>query len=225
MRRVMRKDLILNRNLLVINSVVFAACLTFFAVWEADVPPRVYAGFSALMLAFLPATMITREDKFNGMALGCSLPVRRRTIVRARFVLSEGIALLGILVSFLLGGFLPFSNFRPGDLFAWGPLMTGLVMITLVLSVLLPFTLRYGMKGVLLLLVSAQVLGAVLLTIMQVTQSSADKRLMERIVGGFSRLHILLGDRGFNAFLLAFLVGALAISYLVSVRVFERREL
>ena len=104
----------LPRNIILINGAIFAACLSFFAVWEADLPARVYAGFSAFMVAFLPAVMVTREDKFEAMILGCSLPVERKTIVRARFVLSVGMALAGILGAFLLGSFLPFSSFRAG---------------------------------------------------------------------------------------------------------------
>jgi len=225
MRRVMEKDLILNRNVILINGAIFAACLSFFAIWEADLPPRVYAGFSAFMVAFLPAVMVTREDKFKAMILGCSLPVERKTIVRARFVLSVGMALVGVLGAFLLGAFLPSSSFRAGDLFAWGPLMTGLAGITLVLSLLLPFTLRYGMKGILIFLVSAQILGAILLVIMQVTQSSADKVLMGKILGALAWIHSLVGHTAFNALLVIFLLATLGVSYLVSVRVFERREL
>jgi hypothetical protein len=185
----------------------------------------VYAGFSAFMVAFLPAVMVTREDKFEAMILGCSLPVVRKTIVRSRFVLSVGLGLVGLLGAFLLGSFLPFSSFRAGDLFAWGPLMTGLTVITLVHSLLLPFTLRYGMKGILIFLVSAQILGAILLVVMQVTQSSADKVLMGKILGALAWLHALVGHTGFNALLVTFLLATLGVSYIVSVRAFEGREL
>jgi uncharacterized membrane protein len=225
MHRVMKKDLILNRNVILINGAIFAACLCFFAVFEGGFSPTAYAGFSAFMVAFLPAAMVTREDKFKAMILGCSLPVERRTIVRARFVLSVGMALVGVLGAFLLASFLPFSSLRAGDLFAWGPLMTGLAGITLVLSLLLPFTLRYGMKGILIFLVSAQVLGAVLFAFMQATRSSADKVLVEKIVGALARLHALVGHTAFNALLVIVLLATLGVSYLVSVRVFERREL
>jgi len=225
MRRVMKKDLILNRRVILINGLIFAALLAFFATWQADLPPRVYAGFSSLMVSFLPAVMVTREDKFNAMVLGCSLPVRRKTIVRARFVLWLGLALAGVLGAFALGGFLPFSNFRAGDLFAWGPILTALTGVSLLMALLLPFTLRFGMKGVLIFLASTQVLGVILLTVMQVRHSSADRALMEKILGGIARLQAFLGPSGFNLLLVAFLVGLLGISYVSSVRVFEGREL
>jgi hypothetical protein len=225
MRRVMKKDLILNRTVILINAVIFAACMIFFTSWEEDLPPRVYAGFSAFMVAFLPAVLVTREDKFNAMVLGCSLPARRKTIVQARFLLSVGMALLGVFAALLLASILPVSNFRARDLFAWGPLLTALAGVTLILSLLLPFTLRYGMKGLMVLLISAQVLGVILLTLMQITRSSADKVLMGKILGGLARLHAAIGHTGFSLLLMVFLVGILGLSYLISVRVFERREL
>ena len=77
MLRVIRKELILNRNVILINSVIFLACLTFFATMDSEMPVRLYAGFSSLMLSFLQAVMVTREDKFKAMTLGCSLPVSR----------------------------------------------------------------------------------------------------------------------------------------------------
>jgi hypothetical protein len=81
------------------------------------------------------------------------------------------------------------------------------------------------MKGILIFLVSAQILGAILLVLMQVTQSSADKVLMGKILGALAWLHALVGHTGFNALLVTFLLATLGVSYIVSVRVFEGREL
>jgi hypothetical protein len=225
MLRVIRKELILNRNVILINGVIFLALLTFFATMDSEMPVKLYAGWSSLMLSFLPALMVTREDKFKAMTLGCSLPVSRKTVVQARFALSGGLAFLGILAAFLLGGFFPTSTFQPGDLFAWGPVIIGLSGITIVLSILLPITLRFGMHGIFIFLVGSQVLGVVMLTLVNVMGSSVDKRAVDRIVGFFVRAHATLGATTFNLCLVAFLLSLLSFSYLVSVRVFENREL
>jgi len=225
MLRVIRKDLIMNRAVLLINAVIFGACLIFVATLEEDTPPKLYAGFASLMMAFLPATMVTREDKFNAMALGCSLPVRRKTVVRARFALSVGMALVGILGSFLLGAFIPHSSLRASDLFSWDTFLTGMSAVTIILALLLPFTLRFGMKGILTFLVATQVLGVVLLTLTRVTASNADKAVVERIIGAVLRLHEVAGPVGFHLLLAGFLLGLLTASYHVSVRAFEMREL
>jgi len=58
-----------------------------------------------------------------------------------------------------------------------------------------------------------------------VTGSSVDKAIVGRIIGFFVRAHEVLGPTGFNLSLAASLLSLLGFSYLVSVRVFERREL
>lgn len=225
MLRVIKKELILNRNVTIINMTIMAATLVFLATMDESFPPRMFAGFGAFMMSFLPATLVTREDKFNAMALGCSLPVRRKTIVQGRFLMSFGMALSGLTGGFLLGAYVPITAFGPEDLFVSGPILTGLSCIVLVLSFLLPVTLRFGMKGILIFLVGSQVLGVVLLTIVQLTGSSADKRIIDSIVGAFTRLQEAFGPTGFNIFWVFFLASILGISYLVSVWAFEGREL
>lgn len=225
MRKVIKMDLILNQNVILINLVVFGACLVAFSAMEPESLPHVYAGMASFMMAFLPAVLVTREDKFNAMTLGCSLPVRRKTIVQARFVFSIGMAFLGIVLAFLLGAYLPTSNFQPRDLFAGVPLLVGFSGITLVLSVLLPFTLRFGMKGIMIFLIASQVLGVVALTLTQITDSDMDRRIIGAIGGFLARSYESFGATGFNLLVASCLAVLLTVSYLVSVRIFENREL
>lgn len=223
--KVMQKDLILNKQLIFVNALVFLACLSFFALNSERMPPRVYAGFAAFMMAFLPSVMITREDKFNAMTLGCSLPVSRETIVQARFLLSLAMSLVGIVMAFLFAIVLPGSRYAFGDLFAWGPSLTAITVISLVLAFLFPFTFRYGMKGLFIFLISAQVLGVVLFTLAQVSGSSLDKVIVGWIAGGFVRLQDWAGPAGFRVIILGVMLGLLVGAYRVSVWVFEKRDL
>ncbi len=225
MLRVIRKDLILNRNVIVINALIFATLLGFFATRATRTPAMLYAGFAAFMMAFLPMVIVTREDKFNAMALGCSLPVSRKTIVRARFAFALGAAFLGITVALLLAGYIPGTSYGAGEMFGEGPLVVAFGGISFVLAVLLPFTLRFGMKGVLIFLVVMQVLGVVLLTVTQITGSTTDKRIVNAVITFFARTHAALGPAGFDLLLGALLVVLLGLSYVISVRAFEGREL
>jgi hypothetical protein len=225
MRRVIQKDLILSRDVILINGIIFLAFLAFFAAESNRTPPHVYAGFASLMMAFLPAVLVTREDKFDAMALGCSLPVRRKTIVQARYVQSVVLAVTGLLGALVFGALAPFSRFEPGDLFSWRPFLTGVTGVGLVLSIFLPFTFRFGMKGILVFLAGMQVLGVLLFTLVQVTDSSMDRVIIGKIVSVFIWAHQALGTTGFTLVLLASLALILALSYLISVRVFQNREL
>ena len=225
MLKVMKMDLILSRDVILINAAIFGAALTFFAVVDAEIPPRLYAGWAGFMMAFLPALLVTREDKFDAMRLGCSLPVKRKTIVQGRYALSLCMALVGIVAAYLLAVFVPKSTLSAGELFTWGTVQTSLACISIVLSLILPFILRFGMKGLMIFLIASQVLGVVLLTLTRVLGSSADKAFIASIFDGVGRVYRTLGPAGFNLFFVAFLAALLALSYLVSVRVFQGREL
>lgn len=224
MLKLIRKDLILNKKLILMNAVILLACLGYFAAAATRTPPRVYAGFASFMMAFLPATLITQEDKFKAMTLGCSLPVSRKAIVQARFALSLLLALTGLLLSFLFGALLPFSRYGFADLFAGTPLLMAFTGIGLVLSVLLPFTLRYGMKGLFIFLVIMQVLGIVLFTAAQLTRSSPDRQIVGYAVEFFVGLRESLGPAGFSALIMVAVAALLAGAYGVSLRIFQNRE-
>lgn len=225
MLKVMLKDLILSRTVLLVNGSLFGAFLAFLATVPEDVNPGFFVGSGSLMLAFLPVSMVIREDKFNAMTLQCSLPVTRREVVRGRFALAEGMGLLGMLGGILLGGLIPFSHFHLLELLAPAPLLTGVTLVTLVLSFLLPFSLRYGVKGLIVFLVAAQVLGVILLSTLMVAGSNIDRWIIEGIIGFFVRSRELLGGPGIALALLGVLALMYGVSYLVALRSFENREL
>ena len=222
--KVMLKDLLLNRTPLLLNLVILEACLLFFAVRSDDLPPHVFAGFAGLMGAFIPVTIIILEDKFKAMAFGCSLPVKRKTIVQARFLLSLGASSLLVTATFLLAATIPGGHFRPGDLFAGKPLLVSLAVVTLVLSFLLPFSLRFGMAGIMIFLVTLQVLGIVLFTVARATRSAGDKSIVRELFHTLGQVRESMGDGAFHLLAAVFLLGLLGLSYGFSVRLFEKRE-
>jgi hypothetical protein len=221
----MLKDLILSRRVILVNAVIFTVFLAYFATAAEDLPPGLYAGMASFMLAFLPVGMVIREDKFDAMILQCSLPVSRRKVVQARFILSEGMAIVGVLAAFLLGSVVPHSQFSLSELLAPAPILTGLTLVTMVLSLLLPFSLRFGAKGLFIFLIGAQVVGVILFAVVVATQSSIDNRIVEAVIRFFVNVRGALGGPGFSTALLGVLVALLGLSYLVSLQVFENRDL
>jgi ABC-type transport system involved in multi-copper enzyme maturation permease subunit len=177
------------------------------------------------MMAFVPVMVVTREDKFKAMALGCSLPVTRETIVRARYVMAIGAGVVGVALAFALGAFSPFSDLTAADLFRPGMVLRALSVTTLLLALLLPFTLRFGATGLILTLVSFQVLGILAFTMATVTGSISDENLVDSIVGTVAGLYGSLGPAGFYMSLALFLAAVLLASYALSVWIFRRREL
>lgn len=224
MLRVIRKDLIMNQTALLANLLIMVGFLCFMSSWEEGAPAGSFAFFSGIMMAFVPVMVLTREDKFKAMALGCSLPVTRKTIVQARYLLAVACSVLGISFAFLLGAFFPLSELNPSQLFRPGAVFLALSVTTLAVALLLPFTLRFGAMGLILVLAGFQVLGILALTLVKLNESSADKRLIDMLVGSVLDLHSRVGPGVFYLLLLLFLCGILAASYGLSLWVFQRRE-
>lgn len=224
MLNVMKKDLIMNRTALVFNLVILVAFLTFMSSWEEGASTGAFAFFAGIMMAFVPVMIVTREDKFNAMALGCSLPVSRKTIVGARYLLGVGSSVLGVFLALVVGSLTPTSRLGVSELFRLGVVLHALSVTTLALALLLPFTLRFGARGLILALASSQVFGIVALTVVKTTRSSVDQALVGSIIQGVADLHARLGGTGFYLLLLTLLAAVLWCSYLASVWVFQKRE-
>lgn len=224
MLRVMKMDLILNRTALVSNLVIMTGFLVFMSSWEEGASAGTFAFFAGIMMAFVPVMIVTREDKFKAMALGCSLPVTRATIVRARYVLAVSSSVLGILLALTVGALVPTSQLGVSGLFRLGVVFHALSVTTLVVALLLPFTLRFGAMGLIMVLASSQVLGIVALTTVKATRSSVDERLVDSIIQAVGDLYAWAGAGGFYLLLLAFLGVVLWASYALSVRIFRTRE-
>ncbi|MFH1765649.1 MAG: ABC-2 transporter permease [Gemmatimonadota bacterium] len=224
MLKVIRMDLILNRNAMLVNAGVFGAFFLYM-VWRGPDRPFEFAVFCSLLVSFLPLPIVTREDKFKAMGLGCSLPVARRTIVLARYALAFGLAATGLLVVGIAAGWMPNSVMTPGLLFRAGPILAALSVSTIVLALLLPFTLRFGALGLMVALVGFQVLGIILFTVVRLRGPAVGGGLGKTIVMGIMGAHERLGPLGFDALLVFSLLVLLSASLAVSVWVFQRREL
>ena len=177
------------------------------------------------MVAFIPVMVVTREDKFKAMALGCSLPVTRKTIARARYLLALVTAVTGTLYTMSLGAWLPSSELSASSLFNLPILLTSLSVSMLIIALVLPFTLRFGALGLILVMAGFQVVGILLLTLVKVTRSVGDQRLVDWIVTSVAGLHDRIGAVGFDLLLVVFLALVLLASYSVSVWVFQGRDL
>ncbi len=223
MRELIWRDFVLNRNAILANLLVFTAFLGY-AAWD-EASPGAYIFFAAIMFSVVPIMIVTREEKFKAMRLGCSLPVTRRGVVRARYVLSLGFGVAGILLALSLGAAISSSSLDVSTLLGPRELLIALTLVTLIVSLLLPFTLRFGAMGLIIMMVALQVLGSVLLIVAQITRSSADKRVAAAVAGAVRSVAVALGEPAFSLLVLGGLALVVAVSYVVAVHVFERREL
>ena len=223
MLKIVRMDLILNRNAILLNASVLGAFFLYM-VWRGPERPMSFAVFCSLMVSFLPLPIVTREDKFKAIGLGCSLPVARRTIVMARYALSFGLAGAGLFLVGAAAAWMPNSVMTPELLFQSGPVLAALSISTIALALLLPFTLRFGALGLMVALVGFQVLGITLFTLVQLRGPAVGGGLGGMIARGIMGAHERLGPVGFDVLLIVFLLALLSASLAVSVWVFQRRE-
>jgi hypothetical protein len=159
-------DLWLGRKVLALNGLLFTFWFAFF-LWMggADTSVGEYIVLTSLMCVFLPVSLITRESKFNAAALTCSLPVTRREIVRARYVLAIGLGLFLVAVGITVGLICPWSHLAVAKLLAARTLLLALTMIVIEVALLLPLLLRFGWIGIIALLIAMQVVGVVALVL------------------------------------------------------------
>ena len=106
----------------------------------------------------------------------------------------------------------------------WLP-VTVVVTIGLVVASLLPFTLRFGMSGVLVFLVSAQLAGIVALLVAAMFGGLGGPGTTVRsAVKAVVRMRDALGPAGFSAAAIAAVLLLNLASYRLSARIYRRRE-
>jgi len=223
MLNLLRKDFVINR----VAILVFFALISGYLGWlSSDMDSAmVYVAFGGVMFGMVPLSIIAREDKAGAAALSCSLPVSRETIVRSRYVEAWLIMLVGLGYAIVLNLVLPWSQLEPSQLLAVPVLAFGLCVVTLGLTTLLPFVLRFGMVGIMVFLVVVQLLGVVAFLAVSLTTHAPNIR--ELIVGTAQNISALRNQLGPPLFYVSLLTLAALLhlaSYLCSLVVFKRRD-
>jgi ABC-type transport system involved in multi-copper enzyme maturation permease subunit len=224
LRKVIHQDLLVNRWGLLVNWTVSGMLLSYIAA-QPDVRASHFAVFASLMCAFAPVTLLVHEDKCKCASLTCSLPVTRRTIVAARYALAGLLTAVGLVGVTALVLALPFSHLTARELLAPGVLLSALAISGTLSAFMLPFTIRFGMAGLMAFMVSAQVVGIALFMMVQISGSSGDRRIARALLQALRDAHTGLGSPAFELVVLAALSLIVALSFAVSVRLFERRDL
>jgi ABC-type transport system involved in multi-copper enzyme maturation permease subunit len=225
LRDLVCKDVILGGRVLALNAGLFSAWFCFM-LFQSDVTARAYVCLSGIMCAFLPITLIGREDKFKAQRLICSLPVTRSQVVLARYVEALLLGLAGIAVAIVMGLALPWSRLGAFELLSGRTLLLGVTVVVILVSLVLPVLQRLGIWGLLGLLVGLQVLGVV--ATLFATLMKGPNPLGSAIRGVESSIvayHVGLGAPVYAAVGMVSLVALLTLSYAVALVAFEHRDL
>ena len=226
LRELLRRDLLLHGRMLLVSYSLFLAFQVYLLLrMDSD---RLWAVSATLYASFLAITVFAREDKFRSSSWTCTLPVTRSQIVRARFVGAWILVVGAMAAGTTLAAVLPGSLVAPAGILEPSALLLVAVVITLVLSMMLPFLIRFGLVGMLVFLVGAQVLGAGLLVFAIVTGGrgrNGIRFVFSAVRNGVLALHEALPAPLFYAVVIAALVAANWTGFRLAVFLFRRREL
>jgi len=189
-RRLLARDWILNRRAMSIVLAIFVAFQVYMVLRVSGA--RAWSVFTCVYACFLTIVPLTREDKFRAGAWARTLPVTRAEIVGARYLGSWLIAAIAYASALALAAALPGSRVEPSLLLDFRALLVTASIVSGILFLLVPFTIRYGLIGVMIFLVALQVLGVVMLFAAVATEG------MKGIEGA-----VLAGGRAAGAWLAA----------------------
>jgi hypothetical protein len=217
-----RKDLILNRSQFIWLGIIVIG----FSVYLGVAKVLVTAGmaFSAFVCSLLPTMMSGREDRFHSLGFICSLPVTRRQIVTARYLIT--LAQFPAFVFLFSIVIWPFSFPRfPVEILLPFTLLAVFTAYTIGVSLAFPLVLRFGFMGLLFGLVAAQVVGTLMLALGSRGGILGIERIFRGIGSTMGQLRALLGDAPYFLLVLAALGALWAGSYAVALALFTRKEI
>jgi ABC-type transport system involved in multi-copper enzyme maturation permease subunit len=226
MLRILRLEFLFNKRQLFIILAMFTAYFAYMA-YQID-SPRVFIVTTSLMIGLsMPFTILGREDKFKTATLVCSLPVSRTTIVLGKYAATWTAIALGLGYALLFTAAVPFSKFPIGEVLTVRTLLVSLFLISLIFAVILPFTIRFGLTGIIILLVGCQLLGILALLLAQVMGGARNplRVVFGAVEGGLRTLLTREATPGFLLTLLAVTVAVNAASLCIGRALYARRDL
>lgn len=225
----LRRDWILNR----VSVLTAVFVLTTFQVLFVQVPvdlPYIWLFLTCIWASFLTLAPMAREEKYQGTAWSCTLPLSRPDLVRARYIgawlLAAGVYLAALAVALLAPG----SKISPSFAIDLDTLLVGATIVSAILVFMLPSVIRFGIKGLLVLLIPLNILLPMVFVISKAT--GTQDSLEESLLAGLRDLAAMIaGTRDGLSRPLFYMVVILLLyvlnwaSYRVAVSLFLRREL
>jgi ABC-type transport system involved in multi-copper enzyme maturation permease subunit len=226
MLKLLRMEYVVNRRQMLITLAIFSGYFLYMAYKIAS--PRVFLVTTGLMIGLaMPFGIIGREDKFKTAALVCSLPLRRRTIVLAKYAAGWIAMGFGLAYALLLAAAFPFSRFSVAEILTFKSILICLFLVSILFGFIFPFTIRFGLAGIIIFLVGSQLLGIVALILAQLLGRQPNP--LRTVITGLERgLRAMLHHEATPDFL-ALVAGAIvamnAASFLLARTLYARRDL
>jgi len=223
LRNAIRKDLLLNAK-------QFWGLLPWF-VWAAyalgeERMGALTAVSGAMIGALMTVTLCAREDKFHATASLASLPVTRRTLVWARYLLALVLGVVTLLLVATMAAVLPWSVQTAAEAFDLKTLLLGATVASASVALLMPLAIRFGLVGVVGFFAVLQVVGIALLVLPGAFgMKDVLRGIFKSAERGFIALHASLGQPGPTLQTAVVVALAVWMSYRASVFLIEHQDL
>ncbi len=226
MLKLLRLEYLFSRRPILTSLAIFSAYFAYMA-FRID-SPRVYVVLTSLMLGLaMPITIFGREDKYKTASFVCSLPVRRATVVLARYAATWAVIGLGMGLALFFTAVFTFARIPVAEVLTVKTLVVSLFLISLLFAVILPFTVRFGLIGIIILLVGSQLLGILAFFLAEILGGARNP--LRIVFGAVERgLRALLRHDGTPVYLLGVLAAAIAVSaasLFIARALYARRDL
>lgn len=191
--------------------------------------PRLWMVFTSVFMGMQTIVPFTREDKFRSASWTCTLPVRRRHVVQARWIEAWMLLGAGLVLGLALAIVLPGSQIDLAEALQPDTLLLAAGIASGILVLVLPFTIRFGLLGIMIFLVIAQIVGAGLFAITVLTGGkNGTGHALETIIEGTRSTCLALQSAWtspvFHLALLATLVVLNWAGYRLALALYRRRE-
>ena len=226
MLNLLRLEFFFNKKWLIIVLFMFTGYFAW-AVYQMSSPKAVLVIISGMLGLISSMGFQVREDKFKTAALVCSLPLRRSDIVLGKFTATWTVLVVGFIYTLGLIAVLPFSKISVGEIVTLKFVLISLALISLIFGLLMPFTIRFGMVGIIIFLVGSQVLGILLLLITRIFASR--RNFLSAIIQGIEGfLRFILNHEADSVFLAVLAASVLVLngtSFFLARALYARRNL
>jgi hypothetical protein len=210
-------------------SVLFFAAFQAWMVREIS-GPTVWLIFVCVYMTFLTVIPINVDDKAGTNAWLCTLPVTRADVTRGRYATAWAMIAGMFAIGVVVAEFMPGSKLSAGMLLSPNTLLLVIGIATFILSLLIPFTIRFGMMGILLMMVGFQLLGAGLFVVAKLSGSmdAVEGGVLvpfRALAAGITALRDGLPALAFQLLMLAFFALVNWAGYRFALALFRRQEL
>jgi len=220
MRKFILKDFLLHKKFLLGFG---PAYVVYMAIFGSRISGSgVSAGFGPLLYALLPLTIYAREDKFKAEGFSLSLPVTRRDLILSRYIMAWITMLAMYGSASVLSLLIPGTKLGVSTVFLPKTVLMALFFMTLIFGMLMPLFTRFGMVGLMIFLITMQVLGIFLIVFNVVIKDI--RSLIISIIRAVNEAQAAVGPAGSAAAAVVLMIILTYLSFELSVFFFKRKD-